>query len=1265
LLGLILISQVQAAYITQPDQLWTVLNNSIVPVNTDWKLGVGTSNPGSRLTIRGVGASNTPLTLLQVFNDIPYATGNGVGAARAEIGHSRMQGYIEAGSFNETNSDEGYLSLGILKPSNLVTEMIRMNHSGVGIGVTNPSTVLDIKHNLKITEGGTIYNNNNARWLDLSGVQADSLLVANNLHSTAGVLKTDGTGENIITGSLSIDGGLKRVTGGGSGANLITISAESWRSTTTMWKRKSGTENSKPTVVDPVNSAKIPTGKAHQFIYSGSSTGGVWYYLDQLIAINPGTTYYGRIWAARTQGSGTFYAGYRAYDKNMNALSGNTGTNGYFIAGGKNPDSNGTWYYGKIQGEGTSLTQFPVGTRYIQPLIITNYGFNASSVNGIMQVGGFEISDRPFEREDGSYEIVTQGSSNLFIKGGSGTDKGHIGIGTTNPGAKLDVAGSFRANSATISLLGGGGNKMVMVDSSGNLYSTTKLEIQGDIAMANWRIGGGKDFGGSGNSASAYLQLYNGSTGLTTLNNQSYGIDLQTATTSRLFIKNNGNIGIGTTDPNAKLDVAGSFRANSATISLLGGGGNKIVMTDNLGNLYSTSSSIATGLPTPTTSGSTLRSNGSAWIADTTLYNNGANIGIGTSNPRSIFDVGGYYSVHKISTSTSWTGSPTTNFLPLGRFAPSSSIKVTIGMGGNSLGGSGLEYLITRGYDKIPRVYYFGSNGFRVLPRGLDEYVEFYYKPINERNFDLGINFSGGSSDSSRSIDVTMSVVGSADFSSADTQINNYTKISTYQYIYNGFEGNVGIGTTAPKGQLHLYSSSVTTPNVNADDLVIEGSSSRGLSILSSSIGYILFGGGSSSSNAGQIAYDTTNKNIQLRYDVKPGITVNSSNYVGIGTTNPTTTLVVNGGTGNVIDVKGGLISGLNITPYNPDHAVSLDFLQKNYRSLIHPNIMDGRYSSFENFPLGESLCNPNTPDGSGRGEVSDDYSLDGSYSYKLTGNHTDGYCIPDANLSINVKPNTKYIFSYYAYRPSGNKASAQMYTRENGSALTHRGCTINKDTLGTGKWVRCSTVFTTAPDTTLLTLVRMDIDSDGSTSETIYFDAIQIEEAAEISTIPSAYRAPSFSLTASKIYIKDLDIGNKLTVGTIDPLYQIRGVNYSTFASALVGGVTEEIVGRIKLAERVGNEYQAVIDFSKEAEGSDLWVWYQVVDFNRNNVEVIMTPYGKLANTYYYIDGQKLILRADQSVEVSYRFTAKRFDWRNWPTKAQDQQERPSFIIN
>lgn len=131
----------------------------------------------------------------------------------------------------------------------------------------------------------------------------------------------------------------------------------------------------------------------------------------------------------------------------------------------------------------------------------------------------------------------------------------------------------------------------------------------------------------------------------------------------------------------------------------------------------------------------------------------------------------------------------------------------------------------------------------------------------------------------------------------------------------------------------------------------------------------------------------------------------------------------------------------------------------------------------------------------------------------------------------------------------------------------------------------------------------------------------------------------------------------NKIYVGTIDPLYKIKGINYATYAASVAGGVKEEYVGRLAITRKASaKEYEAAIDFSKAAEGSDLWLWRKIVDFNADNVEVIATPYGRAAQVYYIIEGERIIFRSDRPAEISYRLTGKRFDWREWPTVSEDQ---------
>ncbi len=146
----------------------------------------------------------------------------------------------------------------------------------------------------------------------------------------------------------------------------------------------------------------------------------------------------------------------------------------------------------------------------------------------------------------------------------------------------------------------------------------------------------------------------------------------------------------------------------------------------------------------------------------------------------------------------------------------------------------------------------------------------------------------------------------------------------------------------------------------------------------------------------------------------------------------------------------------------------------------------------------------------------------------------------------------------------------------------------------------------------------------------------------------------------------------NKLTVLAIDPLYNIGGTNYATYGPSIAGGVKEEYVGRGKLGRTNNLElttdnadgYTYIIDLSKAEKGSDAWVWYNAVDFSRDNVEVFATPYGIPTAIAFEIEGTKIIFRGEKAVEFSYRLIGKRHDWKDWPTYAKDQNEKPSFTL-
>ncbi|MDD3102478.1 MAG: hypothetical protein PHE59_05030, partial [Patescibacteria group bacterium] len=171
--------------------------------------------------------------------------------------------------------------------------------------------------------------------------------------------------------------------------------------------------------------------------------------------------------------------------------------------------------------------------------------------------------------------------------------------------------------------------------------------------------------------------------------------------------------------------------------------------------------------------------------------------------------------------------------------------------------------------------------------------------------------------------------------------------------------------------------------------------------------------------------------------------------------------------------------------------------------------------------------------------------------------------------------------------------------------------------------------------------------------------------------TVPSNLLSVWGQLAVGEIDMLDAPDGdrnitnvNKLTVATIDPVYEINGKKYATYAASIAGGVKEEYTGKAKLFETKTSEYEYIIDFNKIEIGSDLWVWRNAVDFSRDNVDILITPYGESADIYYLIEGDKIIIRGDKMVEFSYRLTGKRFDWQNWPTLSKDQNEKASFII-
>ncbi len=165
-----------------------------------------------------------------------------------------------------------------------------------------------------------------------------------------------------------------------------------------------------------------------------------------------------------------------------------------------------------------------------------------------------------------------------------------------------------------------------------------------------------------------------------------------------------------------------------------------------------------------------------------------------------------------------------------------------------------------------------------------------------------------------------------------------------------------------------------------------------------------------------------------------------------------------------------------------------------------------------------------------------------------------------------------------------------------------------------------------------------------------------------------------------------------KLNVGTIDPVFDISGIKYATYVSGMVGQ-REEISGVLKFPnskypisnsqcleignwklEIGGTAYSCVIDFNKQEIGSDLWLFRKITDFSANGgkqdwsgLSVLLTP--EFSGRVWYekrpAENQLVIYAIPTinysvtelpSYEVSFRLSAPRFDWRQWPNLLEDQ---------
>jgi hypothetical protein len=219
------------------------------------------------------------------------------------------------------------------------------------------------------------------------------------------------------------------------------------------------------------------------------------------------------------------------------------------------------------------------------------------------------------------YGGTSTGANNFIVEG-------NVGIGTTSPGYKLDIHNSTKAEMRLKSNASSGdGDAILYIDSSQT--GESDIDFMHDGAL-NWRLR-------TGDAAGTNFQIHDDDD------------------TARFVIKQDGNVGIGTTSPTEKLDVNGTLRVRGATTLLSWNDAQRLIMkydddyrqgihfsaNDRLMKLFSTTNDSGGAITFNTRGGS--GSSDTDYGTERMRITSGGNVGIGTDNPAHNLDI---YSNH-------------------------------------------------------------------------------------------------------------------------------------------------------------------------------------------------------------------------------------------------------------------------------------------------------------------------------------------------------------------------------------------------------------------------------------------------------------------------------------------------------------------------------------------------------------------------------------------------------------------------------------------
>jgi len=350
-----------------------------------------------------------------------------------------------------------------------------------------------------------------------------------------------------------------------------------------------------------------------------------------------------------------------------------------------------------------------------------------------------------------------------------------------------------------------------------------------------------------------------------------------------------GSVLIGTTtNAGFKTDINGTFRAvSTVTLSSLGGVGTRMVVADASGVL--STQAIPGGGGGITGSGTTnflAKFTGASSIGNSSIFDNGTNVGVGTASPASILDIQGTTGFVKLTSTTGTNRAYYQGVNSGGAF----NLGLESSAGGSILSSSPAYSLVLTNYTSTPFILGVNSSeAFRVFPNG---------------NFVIG-----GQTDAGYKFDTvfgTSRIAGTvlqanAPFASGTNIFGSGANMHfglTSANSLNFYTTNLFRGQFATSGEFLIGSTYNPFTASNRGNITISGTAQQVLGFTNGTAqtGYLYYNGSALElqSVTGTLSIGTlTAQSVQITTNNISRVTVTGTGNVGIGTTNPSVNLQI------------------------------------------------------------------------------------------------------------------------------------------------------------------------------------------------------------------------------------------------------------------------------------------------------------------------------------------------------------------------------------